>query len=196
MSIERTEVQDNRKFLLDMMPKNSICAEIGVAVGNFSSNILQVVNPRRLYLVDPWHFTTDKRKFNRFYGGRKENNQEKMDEIACFVKNRFKDKANVWIMRDTSKRWFENMVMGMSPKGNLEKLDWIYIDGDHDYEPCKADVEGALKIVKTHGFICLDDYAWGPEHNFPVKKVVHEYMKDDRLELIDVNEGQIIFQVR
>ena len=37
------EIKYGRKFLLEMMPKNSVCAEIGVNQGAFSEEILEVV---------------------------------------------------------------------------------------------------------------------------------------------------------
>jgi len=37
-----------------LIPRGSVGAELGVMRGNHSQNILQEVNPSRLYLVDPW----------------------------------------------------------------------------------------------------------------------------------------------
>ena len=48
------EIKYGRKFLLEMMPKNSVCAEIGVNQGQFSKEILEVVQPKKLHLIDPW----------------------------------------------------------------------------------------------------------------------------------------------
>ena len=44
----------SRDFLLEKMPKNSICAEIGVLRGDFSERILRIVKPKKLYLIDTW----------------------------------------------------------------------------------------------------------------------------------------------
>jgi hypothetical protein len=43
-----------RLALLEMLPKNSIGAEIGVSAGDFSQEILNVLAPRELVLIDPW----------------------------------------------------------------------------------------------------------------------------------------------
>ena len=37
------EIKYGRKFLLEMMPKNSVCAEIGVSQGLFTEEILEVI---------------------------------------------------------------------------------------------------------------------------------------------------------
>ena len=39
----------------------------------------------------------------------------------------------------TSTEWFETKP---------EKLDWIYVDGDHSYHGCLNDLESALKVVR------------------------------------------------
>lgn len=43
---------DRRDFLLKQMPKNSICAEVGVYKGKLSERILKLTNPKKLVLID------------------------------------------------------------------------------------------------------------------------------------------------
>lgn len=54
------EIVYGRKFLLDMMPTHSVCAEIGVDRGAFSEEILATVNPKKLHLIDPWENDPDR----------------------------------------------------------------------------------------------------------------------------------------
>jgi hypothetical protein len=49
-----------RHQLLKLMPKNSICAEIGVWKGEFSKETIRIVRPRMLHLIDPWRYQPDK----------------------------------------------------------------------------------------------------------------------------------------
>ncbi|MDJ0634304.1 MAG: hypothetical protein QNJ34_14035 [Xenococcaceae cyanobacterium MO_188.B29] len=42
-----------RQFLLERLPKNSVGAEIGVHLGDFSEKILEIVKPNKLHLIDP-----------------------------------------------------------------------------------------------------------------------------------------------
>jgi hypothetical protein len=37
-------------------------------------------------------------------------------------------------------------------------FDWIYIDGDHSYEGCKADINAAMQIIKPGGILIFNDY--------------------------------------
>ena len=51
--ITQTDPQ-NRDSFLKILPKQSICAEIGVNEGNFSKRILHHTKPNKLYLIDSW----------------------------------------------------------------------------------------------------------------------------------------------
>ena len=44
----------NRIEWLHTLPKHSVGAEIGVAAAGYSIQMLQIVEPSRLYLVDRW----------------------------------------------------------------------------------------------------------------------------------------------
>ena len=69
----------SRDFLLHAMPKNSICAEIGVHEGEFSRRILDIVNPRRLHLIDPWKYEEDELYSKALYGGKAGVSQAHLD---------------------------------------------------------------------------------------------------------------------
>ena len=45
---------NNRTNLLARLPKEGVVAEVGVAEGNFSRQILEVARPRTLHLIDTW----------------------------------------------------------------------------------------------------------------------------------------------
>ena len=53
-----------------------------------------------------------------------------------------------------------------------ESVDFVYIDGAHEYEPLKADIAAWFPKVKTGGIIAGDDYGIGVHPD--VKTVVDE----------------------
>lgn len=62
-------------------------------------------------------------------------------------------------------------------KQNTDKYDLIYIDGCHDYDSVKNDIQNFLPLVKEGGFISGHDY------KNDVEKVVKEFFKEEKIEL-------------
>lgn len=44
---------EGRRWILHMVPKGGVGAEIGVFRGHFSDQICRIVQPSKLYLIDP-----------------------------------------------------------------------------------------------------------------------------------------------
>lgn len=172
--------------VIQAIPADTIGAEVGVWMGNTSQKFLDK-GLKHLHLVDSWspipyeqqpnnehgsyeqylakysHLvgSTDPSKFDEYY-----------DKIYQGVVDRFDRFDNVTIHRMTSKEFFEQFSY------NPEKLDWIYVDGDHSYEGCLYDLEQSLKAVKKGGKIFGDDYRWTNAHGKPgVTQAVDEFVK-------------------
>lgn len=156
----------SREFLLEMMPKNSMCAEIGVQRAFFSSKILKTVKPKKLFLIDPWAIYAPKKM-----------SEGRWDEFYEIVKERMKNEPNVEILRGKSID-----ILNSFPDNHL---DWIYIDGDHFYEAVKADLEISYKKVKTNGLITGDDFEFvKPDEGLEVIQAVTEFIKSYPVEPI------------
>lgn len=159
------EIVYGRKFLLNMMPSNSVCAEIGVDMGAFSEEILETVNPRKLHLIDPW--------ITRPNGY----------EIVC---NKFKDQiesGQVQIHKDKS-----NFVYKNFPN---EYFDWIYIDGSHNYKSVRRDLDFYYPKVKKYGFITGDDFRF-VEKRKGLRDAVAEISEKYHMRLILIKNNQYI----
>lgn len=117
-------------FIFDILPKNCICAEVGVWKGDFSQEILDHLNPQKLYLIDPWLYTPS---YNEsWYGGAEAKNQEDMDKIYRDVIEKFKNDSRVKILKMSSieaSKIFPNNY-----------FDFVYIDSCHLYEYVKQDL--------------------------------------------------------
>ena len=175
---------DKRLFLLDRMPRHAVCAEIGVWKGEFSEKILRYTEPSKLYLVDPWAFQADFP--DRMYGGKVAQEQEDMNAIFAEVRARLGGQEQVEICRA-----FSDEAAGQFGD---EFFDWVYIDGNHFYEYVKRDLEQYYPTVKTGGYITGDDYDWGPEHDYPVKRAVDEFADGKQLQVIAIQNSQYILQ--
>lgn len=151
-----------RMELLQQMPKHAVCAEIGVWDGGFSEQILAVTNPRRLHLIDPWLFQPE---FNNSAFGRQAH-RDQMDDKFTAVSAKFAGDARVVIHRAMSDAALEGFADA--------ELDWVYIDGNHNYEVVSKDLSLCLQKVKPDGIIAGDDFYWNAEKGAPVKTAVEE----------------------
>src|SRR5271169_4348460 len=79
-----------RDCILSRVPRQSVCAELGVYKGDFSQLILKTVEPKKLHLVDPWRFEPDPAYARSWYGGPTGQSQSNLDAIYESVSRRFR----------------------------------------------------------------------------------------------------------
>ena len=174
-----------RDFLLEAMPRGSVCAEIGVHRGDFSRRILEIVKPKELHLIDPWQFLREEAYKDSNYGGKRGVNQSLMDRRYQSVVKRFRPEIarhQIKIHRACSDQacdLFED-----------DYFDWIYIDGNHLYEFARKDLDLYYPKVKQGGFIAGDDYGEGGWWQGGVKKAVDEFIDSERVRVIEIKDAQ------
>jgi hypothetical protein len=191
--------QDSRN-LMHVIESGTIGAEIGVWMGNTSTQFLQR-GLKKLYMVDsysvkPYKENTEMSyqewiaKYQPITGEFSEAGIEKYyEKVYSQIKNRFENLKEVEICRMLSDEWFK--------KYSDVELDWIYIDGDHSYEGCLRDLENALKIVKPGGLILGDDYGWpnAAWSKVGVTKAVNEFRNTHKLTEM-FRHGMTQFEIR
>ena len=161
---------DSRLELLNRLPRGGVCAEIGVWKGDFSERILAVTAPRALHLVDPWQFQPEFPE--RMYGGKVAKGQGDMDTMFEQVRERFRGRTNVEFHRG-----YSDSVLTQFNDGYF---DWVYIDGNHYYEYVRRDLDLAFQKVRPGGYITGDDYNWGEDIGFPVRRAVESCIQQYR----------------
>ena len=64
---------------------------------------------------------------------------------------------------------------------DLEKIDYVFLDGGHKYETVFSDLNILLKIINNNGTILCDDYdlTYAPG----IKKAIDEFVKINKLSL-------------
>jgi hypothetical protein len=158
-------------MLLRFLPKGGHVAEIGVAEGEFSQQILEICKPAALHLIDPWEF------------------QDRSDYLADG--NNVNQKAQDWRFTNILKK-FEGAVSTGQVHVHREysqdaamKLpdhyfDWIYVDAMHTYQAVLSDLTMFRSKIKPGGFILGHDYADNPntrQMNFGVISAVNEFIR-------------------
>jgi len=163
-----------RKDFLEILPKDSIGAEIGVFKGNFSKNIKDIVNPRKLHLIDPWW--TDGEEEWIWDSGNQGNKVDAYIKIVKYFENDIIDGKVVINIVDDLK---------YLPKISDNYFDWVYLDTTHQYEQTKKELEILKDKVKNGGLIAGHDWRPNPKHkHHGVFKAVNEFLKRYPYELI------------
>jgi hypothetical protein len=163
------KIYDTRiDMMMALVPKGGVMAEIGVFQGTFSKDLLALLSPSRLYLMD------------LFQGPCMSGNQDGNHVISCDMDQSYvqlqefaKGHPEVTVVKGDS-----STVLRTFPDNTF---DMIYIDGDHSYQGCKKDLEAAYKVLKPNGWLMGHDYdvnmkkantAW----KFGVRQAVDEFL--------------------
>lgn len=149
--------------------------EVGAHLGNHCGRILKNLNIKKISLVDPW----------TAYGGDADYflSQKFQDECFETVQKKFGNNDKVEIIKSTS--------FDASKLFKDSKLDFVYIDGNHQYESVKEDLSIWYPKVKFRGIIAGDDY----KYKFPgVIRAVNEFsnLHNFHIELLDQGQFTIL----
>lgn len=158
-------VLPTRLDLLDALPKGTVVAEVGVAGGEFSLQILRRCRPRRLHLIDRWQ------------SGIPEYSEQALDLLRERLSSAVAE-GTVHFNRGCS--W---EVLAAFPR---RYFDWIYIDAAHDYDSVMKDLRAAHGCIADAGYICGHDYVlWSGVglSRFGVVEAVNEFCNRERYAL-------------
>jgi len=172
--------------------RDLVGVEIGVGFGKNAFNILSSLDIKKLYLIDPYIMTKDKGVAGHNIV---ETDKESLKSASHQIKKMaiqnlkyFKDKIE-WIYD------YSEFASKLIP----DNLDFVYIDGNHDYEAVKKDIELYHEKVKLGGLVAGHDYGGAD-----VEKAVKEFYETEKVNLAEsdwwvikkqnINEFDIIGQ--
>jgi hypothetical protein len=124
-------------------------AEIGVYKGAFTGRFLHA--GLKMYAIDPWTPFTGQGRSQQ-----KREVQEEIYDIACRSLKPYTDTGQCQIIRKTSME----ALTGFKPGA----LDFVYIDGNHEFPNVAQDLYEWNKIVRPGGVMSGHDYFNTPPH--------------------------------
>lgn len=147
--IPQQQIKDARLFngrdeFIKVLPKKISYVEAGPLAGDFALNVINTINPKKAYLVEPY-YSIDWRA-PEFDGPRWNGPEEHFD----FVKNRFMDIGCATIIRDD----FESFALK-----SAERFDFVYCDYDTSYISITKQIKASIKILNDNGIIGFNDYS-------------------------------------
>lgn len=164
----------HRKFTINMLTKLLLdfpCtgAEIGVYKGETTEYLAKCSHIKKLYAIDPWKqdhieygdYKELSKQFKRSNSHGKSLDVKNWDELYEYVKHRLSPYESVEIIRENSNIAYTHIG---------QKLDFVFLDGDHSYESVQSDIYLWSTKIKPSGILMGHDYC-----KKSVKKAVDEY---------------------
>ena len=140
---------------LELLPRESVGAEVGVFRGEFTRHILRVVRPRRLHLIDAWWMLYGDRYPN--WGaytdfGRLETRQAYAETCRIARKGAAAGVCEVHVGDDIE-------CLGAFPPAYF---DWVYLDSSHEYDHTRRELAVISRVLKPSGLLLGDDWIEDP----------------------------------
>jgi len=156
------------------LPSMCKAVEIGVLYGGFAEEIIRIINPRELVLVDP--FTQSDSRYGKDGLHTAYSTETDYQELIRKFDGEIMS-GRVKVVRLFSYHAVEHLVDS--------DYDFIYIDASHLYHDVKRDLNDWLPKLKRGGVIAGHDYVDYPE--FGVIKAVDEFIEEHGFEMTIFN---------
>ena len=100
-----------------------------------------------------------------------------LDAVKDLLK---KFKNNIHLIKGNSNRFLKEI--------DMSKVNYVFLDGGHDYKTVKNDLDCCTEVIKNNGTILCDDYnlSYAPG----VKKAIDEYVKDNNFNCEILNKSR------
>jgi len=162
--------------------KPIVGVEIGIDRGKHALQILRYLNMEMLYLVDPYEpysskhpYTPGENPFRNYH----EPSEWTTPENTPFHTAEERDKSYIEATR-LLKNW-TNAVLILTKSENAidvipDNLDFVYIDGNHDYDHVKQDIDLYYPKVSIGGILGGHDY-----HYPTIREAIYDSFQTDKV---------------
>jgi len=169
---------ENLKPIIDIIPENAICVELGSHNGQSALAFIKSGRIKSIHCIDNWGEGYIDPMYNRM---------SQVKDAEYIFNERIKPFDNIIKVK--------RMTSDAADLFKNESIDFLYIDASHDYKSVKDDILNYYPKVKTGGIISGHDYATEKNCRKPriidrvrgVKKAVDEIFGEDYIQLCGTN---------
>ena len=155
------------KFIKENLKEELVGVEIGVYEGGNATDILQNLSIKKLFLIDLYAVYDDYPE-----------QPVPLKEAEDIARKRLAE----WLAKHKGKVFWIKKKSADAVNDVPNNLDFVYIDGNHDYEYVKQDIENYYLKLKAGGVLAGHDYKGRP-YEPGVDKAVDEFIKKKGLRL-------------
>ncbi len=157
----------DRLWILEYVARGGVGAEVGVFRGHFSEQLLEHLEPRKAYFVDPWRLTGAHFGFKGPY-----TNDDTLPTAVAYQDAQWRTQR----FEHVDRRFVEARFP--CPERFDEPLDWLYLDASHKYQETLAELEAAAALLAPRGILFGDDWAPNPDGvHHGVFQAVNEFVR-------------------
>jgi len=175
--LKNCKVSPDRIQVLSALPKEGVIAEIGVAYGDFSKSLINILKPQKFYALDTFVLVSGNEPWGRT--DLKDSGKSHHEYYrSCFHSE----------IKGGSLETRKGLSWDMLSEFPDEYFDYIYVDADHKYESVVKDIEQVKKKIKKRGIIQFNDYCtFFPSDGLSlsgVQRAVNEFMIEENYEML------------
>ena len=104
--------------------------------------------------------------------------------VSGFILTKIYFDSKYEVFYDREKKSYEQL--NKNKNMNLKNVDFIFIDGGHDYKTVKNDLEQSFKIINKNGTILCDD--WNLSQALGVREAIKDFSKEQNINFEIVHE--------
>ena len=170
----------SRRSVLTHVPKGGVGAEIGVFTGLFSEVLVEIIQPKKLFLVDPWAQMHGELYPN--WGAYTAH--RRLPTLAA--KEVVKLRAHYM---NTECTIVESLSIDWLNTFKRPFLDWVYLDASHKYDAVMADLHKISSRMLPGGLILGDD-CWPESDKLSrgVATALHDFIETTDYEFQHLDE--------
>lgn len=157
-----------RVGLIDLLKEKGfkVGVEIGTDRGGYAKDICERYPEFELYTCDPYKPYTE---------GNETKTQEDMDKFKEEARELLSKYPNcTFLPGETSKQVAEVF--------DDNSIDFVFIDGNHEYEGVREDLELWYPKVKSGGIVSGHDYVEKPDLKYGVIQAVNEFVEKNNID--------------
>jgi hypothetical protein len=173
--LKNCRVLPSRYDLLSYLPKQKVIAEIGVAFGDFSENLIRYCEPSLFLAIDTFILHT----LVELWG---KSPRETFGDLTHlqFFQNRFSA-----LIEQQALRVLEGDSSSRIEMLDDHSVDIFYVDGDHSYDGVWRDLTAITKKIRRGGLIIMNDYIMRDQyHPYGVVQATNEFMTRENWEML------------
>lgn len=168
--LKNARVYSNRNDGIGFIPQNAIVAEVGVAYGDFTEQIINNSIINKFYAIDLFMMSD--------IWGRDTLKKANLSHYE-FYANRFRKEIDDGML--FMKKGYSWDVLSLFPDNYF---DWLYLDADHRYDAVVKDINIISKKVRNGGIIQFNDYT--AQDSFGVIPAVNNFINNTGSEVLGI----------